>query len=137
MADSITIENTINDLTFELDNLYIIDVTGYQKEQLEITPSTTQQVFTPEMNKVYDKVTVNAVNSTISPNIKADNILSGVDILGVVGNVTPPDNKSFVMFVDLQKSIRLQRNYVERDYTDEQINLINSLLDKICRTGGY
>ena len=137
MSDKLVLEPNSNDFTFEFDNLHIIDITEYQKQELEISPTTEKQTFIPDMGTVYDKVIVNAVDSSISPNILADNIRLNVDILGVKGNLVPPDNASFVKFVDIQKELFENLPFVERDYNDTEIEKINTLLDKICRVGGY
>ena len=47
------------------------------------------------------------------------------------------DNRSYVMFVDIQKNLFEGRPYVEQDYSDSEIAKIDIMLDKICRTGGY
>lgn len=52
--------------------------------KLDITPTTQEQVFDEEF---YNPVTVKAVTSTIDPNILAENIKQGVEILGVAGTV--------------------------------------------------
>lgn len=63
-----------------------------------VTPSTSSQSVTPDTG--YDglsKVTVNAVTSSIDSDIKASNIKSGVNILGVTGTlvegITPSGTK--------------------------------------------
>lgn len=53
------------------------------------TPSTSQQVITPDYNyQGLSQVTVSAVTSAIDADIVAGNIKSGVNILGVVGTYT-------------------------------------------------
>ena len=57
---------------------------------LDVTPMITAQSILP--NTGYDGfslVNVSAVTSSIDPNITAGNIVSGVDILGVVGSYAP------------------------------------------------
>lgn len=55
---------------------------------IEITPSTQEQVEVPDMSvDGFDSVTVHAVDHTIDSNIKSENILKGVSILGVEGNL--------------------------------------------------
>ena len=57
-------------------------------EPLSVTPTTSQQVITPPANvDGFNKVTVDAVTSSIDANISAGNIKSGVSILGVQGSV--------------------------------------------------
>ena len=53
------------------------------------TPSTSQQVITPDYNyQGLSQVTVSAVTSAIDADIVAGNIKSGVNILGVTGTYT-------------------------------------------------
>lgn len=98
MSDKLVLEPNSNDFTFEfdsennklnyeLDNLYVFDISKYQKLQLETTPTTEQQTFIPEDGYLYDKVIIKAVDKNIDNNIKADNIRKGVSILGVEGIV--------------------------------------------------
>jgi len=56
---------------------------------LTITPSTTAQTLTPPSGTDgYNTINVGAVTSAIDSDIKASNIKSGVNILGVTGTVT-------------------------------------------------
>lgn len=55
-------------------------------EELTINPSTTQQTFTSSKDG-YSKVTAKPVTASIDSDIKPSNIVKGVNILGVVGNV--------------------------------------------------
>ncbi len=64
----------------------IISITAQSKT---VTPTTTTQTVTPDSNyNALSSVTVNGVDSSIDPNIVAENIKSGVNILGISGNVT-------------------------------------------------
>lgn len=57
-------------------------------EQINITPTTSQQVITPTSPKnAITQATVSAVTSSIDANITAGNIKKDVTILGVTGNV--------------------------------------------------
>ena len=57
-------------------------------DPLSVTPTTSQQVINATASiDGYAPVTINAVTSAIDANITANNIKSGVDILGVTGNV--------------------------------------------------
>ena len=57
-------------------------------DPLSITPTTSQQTITaPSGTDGYSPITVDAVDNTIDSNITANNIKSGVTILGVTGNV--------------------------------------------------
>ena len=61
----------------------VIELNGHE---LEVTPSTEQKVIEPEENyNAITRVTVEAVTSSIDPNITPENIKSGVSILGVTG----------------------------------------------------
>lgn len=55
------------------------------KQTRTVTPTTSKQNITADSGKVLEKVTVNAVTAAIDENIVADNIKSGVTILGVTG----------------------------------------------------
>ena len=57
-------------------------------EEVSVSPATTQVVETPAEGKAFSKVTVAAVTSSIDENIVAENIKSGVTILGVEGTYT-------------------------------------------------
>lgn len=55
-------------------------------QEIEITPSTSEIIETPERGYTgFSQVTVNAVSSDIDSNIIPTNIKEGVEILGVVG----------------------------------------------------
>jgi hypothetical protein len=57
-------------------------------ETKTVTPTTNQQVINTSSGKDgISSITVNAVTNTIDNNIQANNIKSGVSILGVTGNV--------------------------------------------------
>ena len=51
-----------------------------------VTPTTSQQIITPDTGYELASVTVNAVTSAIDPDIVAGNIKKDVNILGVVGS---------------------------------------------------
>lgn len=56
-------------------------------DTLNVTPTTSAQSITPlDPVKGWDEVNVSAVTSNIDSNIQAENIKSGVSILGVTGN---------------------------------------------------
>ena len=67
-----------------------------------VTPSINVQTINPNVGYVFNQVTVNAVTSDIDTNITANNIVNGVNILGVTGeavvlvgetvNITPSIN---------------------------------------------
>lgn len=70
----------------EVKALVGFDVEG---EEITVTPTTSKQVKTPSTGKnAITKCTINAVTAAIDSNIKAENIKSGVTILGVTGSYT-------------------------------------------------
>lgn len=76
-----------------VDGVTILGVQGSAEalngETITVTPTTSQQVITPTSphNGIIE-VTVDGVTSSIDSNIAAENIKSGVSILGVSGTVT-------------------------------------------------
>lgn len=56
-----------------------------------VTPTTSQQVITPDTGYELASVTVNPVTSSIDQNIVAGNIKDGVTILGVTGDYSGTD----------------------------------------------
>ena len=94
---------TINPVTNSVDNniqagniksgVTILGITGNLIEsnntQVTVTPSTSQQTITPSGDyNGFSTVSVNAVDSSIDPNIIPSNIISGKEILGVQGSAT-------------------------------------------------
>ena len=92
---------TINPVTNSVDNniqagniksgVTILGITGDLIEanntQVTVTPSTSQQTITPSGDyNGFSTVSVNAVDSSIDPNIIPSNIISGKEILGVQGS---------------------------------------------------
>lgn len=62
----------------------VVELNGEEKV---VTPKTMQQVILPSENKNgITKLTVQPVDNTIDTNITPENIIDGVEILGVVGN---------------------------------------------------
>ena len=59
-----------------------------EAETVTVTATTESQTITPTAGKVFNEVIVNAVTSAIDANIIAENIKSGVTILGVEGTYT-------------------------------------------------
>lgn len=75
-------------------DITILGVEGtYEPEPTQektVTPKTTSQILQPDEGySGLSKVTVQGVTSDIDADIKASNILDGVTILGVTGNVIP------------------------------------------------
>ena len=62
-------------------------ITGSPQNK-EVAPKITSQEVTADSGKYLEKVTVAAVTSSIDANIVAENIKSGVTILGVIGTYT-------------------------------------------------
>lgn len=63
------------------------NVVELKGEEQTIKPKTTQQTIVPSENKNgLTKVTIQAVDRTIDEDIQPENIVDGVEILGVVGN---------------------------------------------------
>lgn len=66
------------------------NVTELNGETVNITPTTSQQIIQPTgSHNGITQATVSAVTSSIDANIQAENIKSGISILGVQGNVSP------------------------------------------------
>lgn len=70
--------------------------------ETEITPEITEQIITPDGFDGYNKITVKGVDSSIDSDIKPENIKSGVNILGVEGNLEGVNNQ--------EKSITINSN---------------------------
>lgn len=63
-------------------------------QEKSVEPKTEAQTITPDEDYYgLSSVTVEAVTSDIDSNIKPENIVEGVDILGVEGNVTIPSGE--------------------------------------------
>ena len=101
-------------------------------DTLNITPTTSTQSITPlDPVKGWDEVNVSAVTSNIDSNIQAENIKSGVSILGVTGNYSGGggggDVSSFTPFsinnktvIDINNDPRLQCSIVFGDGWSQQ-----------------
>ena len=81
--------------TIELSRNGEYDVTSYasalvtaakREESVVVLPSTVAYSITPDERYVFNRVDVSAVTAAIDSNIQAENIKSGVEILGVSGN---------------------------------------------------
>ena len=73
-------------------NITILGVTGtveaLNAQTKNVTPSTSQQVITPDTQyNALSEVVISGVDSSIDNNIQSGNIKSGVEILGVTGSV--------------------------------------------------
>ena len=68
-----------------------VDINTVNNTDITISPSTSSQEFTPPSPYTgFETVTVNPVTSAIDPNIKAENIVKDVTILGITGNYQVP-----------------------------------------------
>lgn len=80
---NITSGNIKSGVTILGVNGSVVELDG---EQINITPTTSQQVITPTSPKnAITQATVSAVTSSIDANITAENIKKDVEILGVTG----------------------------------------------------
>lgn len=61
---------------------------NFYLEDLEVTPTSEEQVFTHDETMGYDLVTVSGVDASVDENIIPSNIKKGVSILGVEGDLT-------------------------------------------------
>lgn len=70
-------------------------VVELEGETTSITPTTSQQIITPQNGNGFTQITVAAVDNTIDANIIASNIKAGVTILGVTGTYdgTEPESE--------------------------------------------
>lgn len=65
-----------------------VQVDNAHNQEKSIAPTTSEQVVTPDQGYTgLSSVTVGAVTNAIDNNIQASNIKSGVNILGITGNV--------------------------------------------------
>ena len=86
MISSSDLNEGFSNAESDVKALVSFDVNG---EEISVTPTTSQQVKTPSSGKnAITKVTVAAVTASIDANIVAENIKSGVTILGVQGTYT-------------------------------------------------
>ena len=78
----------MSDNYIDIGDLQVDTIVGHPElEDLEITPTIEEQEFNHDESYGYDKVSVSAVDHTIDNNITAENIKSGIEILGVEGSV--------------------------------------------------
>lgn len=66
---------------------------------LNITPTTSAQSFVANVGEAYSPVNVSAVNASIDPNITAQNIVNGCQILGVIGSASATAPKEVARYV--------------------------------------
>ena len=83
----------------------LIELNGHE---LEVTPSTVQKVIEPEENyNAITRVTVEAVTSSIDPNITPENIKSGVSILGVNGTYNGDNINDYISLPEGETAITI------------------------------
>lgn len=71
------------------ENFAIIDPSpALTLDTANVTPTTSAQTITPDSGHAYKKIEVFAVTAAIDANILAENIKSGITILGVTGSYT-------------------------------------------------
>ena len=71
-------------------------VTELVGETAQVTPTTSAQTITPTTGNGLTSVEVTAVTSAIDANITAENIKSGVTILGVEGTYVKPEDANLI-----------------------------------------
>jgi len=112
--DSKTVNSstTMQVVNSSADGLSSVTILPYTLETKNVDASIAPVTVTPVSNG-FSSVTVNAVTSSIDPNIVASNIREGVSILGVQGNVVPPTYD-----VSIYSSIYMASCYFETVYAD-------------------
>ncbi len=94
-----------------------ITINPVQTQTKTISPSTTPITVEPDEDKFLSSVVVNAVDSTIDHNISSNNILNGVSILGVNGNIT---GDSFYKNIQVGDNLRNKTIIVSDDIVFER-----------------
>lgn len=94
--------------------------------ELNITPTTSAQTITPESGvDGFAPVNVAAVDSSVDENIVAENIKSGVTILGVLGSYEGTDEYSNVIDIE---NVMKGTSFVEEDEIDTACDNISMFL---------
>lgn len=105
------------------------NVTELNAQEKEATPTTSEQVITPNSSyNALSKVTIAAVDNTIDSNIKSSNIKSGVTILGVEGNVEP-DKPDQTKTVDPSTSSQTVTPDIGYELSSVTVNPVTSSID--------
>lgn len=104
----------------------VVELKGETKT---ITPTTSQQTITPSSGKNgITSVTVNAVTSSIDPNITAANIVSGKSILGVNGSAVKLNGTTKTITpTTSQQTLAPSSPY--NGYTSVTVNGVTSAID--------
>lgn len=114
------------------DGVTILGVEGTYGPVLEtknVTPTTSQQILTPTEGKDgFSSVTVNAVTSSIDSDIKAENILDGVNILGVTGKIVL-DSTTINPSTSSQTITHPKKSGVNGGYKSITVNPVTSAID--------
>lgn len=130
--------------TITPDNNYLglnrVTVDGVALQAKTVTPSTSQQVIIPDGGYLgLNTVTVNAVDSNIDSNIQAENIKSGINILGVDGTYSGSSanlQSNKTVTPDLSQGNAIVTP--DSEYTGlEQVTIIkdNNLISKNIKSG--
>lgn len=128
MLDSDEVNEAFTNADQNVKDKFNFDLNG---EEINITPSTSQQVITPSQGKnAITKATVAAVTSAIDSNIVADNIKKDVEILGVTGTYEG-SGSSIVPIEDntVYKKVYLKTENFTIPYTQENILAIEDLIE--------
>ena len=110
-------------------------VTELQGDTLEITPTTSAQSFSPSAPKNgYTSVSVGAVTSAIDANITANNIKSGVSILGITGNVIE-SNLTSVEVTPTQSEQTIEPTGDYNGFSSVSVGAVTSSIDSNIQAG--
>lgn len=141
----VTVEAVTKDIDSDIqasnikEGVTILGVEGNVKELVGqekiINPSTTSQVIEPDTGyNGITKATVNAVTSSIDPEIQAGNIKQGVEILGVTGNVVELNGQ--VKIVNPSTSAQTIRPDANKNaITEVTVNPVTSSIDNNIQAG--
>ena len=112
-----------------------VDVRTIQ-EPLHITPTIEDQTFTAEDDyHGYTPVTVDAVTANIDENIKPENILEGVTILGVEGTVVESNEQT--LHITKNGTYTPDEGYTGFSEVSVDINTVNNTDITITENGTY
>lgn len=98
-------------------------------ESINITPTTSEQTITASGGTDgYSPITVSAVTNNIDANIVAENIKSGVSILGVTGNVTELNGETVNITPTTSQQI-IQPTGLHNGITQATVSAVTSSID--------